>query len=133
MNKQITRNWRLIDMDGKILGREATKIATYLQGKYKSDWKPNLDTGDYVVVVNVENLKVTGKKLDQKFYYKHTGYIGNLKQQSLKQKMEKNPADVLIIAVKGMLPKNKQSEQIIKRLKVYSGKEHPHVNIKFSE
>ena len=118
--------WRVMDAQGQVLGRLARNIAIALQGKDRVSYAPHVLTGDFVVVTNAADLRVTGKKLDQKKYYRHSGYVGNLKTFSLKEMMESRPSRVLELAVKGMLPKNHQGRQMMRRLKVYSGPDHPH-------
>ncbi len=131
--KNNERKWYLVDLDGKIFGRELSNAANLLIGKHKAEYLPNLDQGDYVVMINAAKVKFTGNKLDQKMYYKHTGYIGNLKEISLKESMEKAPVDRIKKSVAGMLPKNKLKDDRLARLKVYVDNEHPHVNVKFEE
>ena len=123
---EINRSWFVIDAEGKTLGRMATEIAHRLRGKHKPEFTPHVDTGDYIVVVNAEKVAVTGNKLNQKIYHKHTGYIGNLKSTPLKDMLAKHPERVIEIAVKGMLPKNSLGRQMYRKLKVYAGSEHPH-------
>jgi len=122
------RHWYLIDAEGKVLGRIATRIATLLMGKGKPEYRPNLDCGDFVVVINAEKVKVTGNKMEDKIYRKHTGYLGGLKEIKLKNLLAKKPERVIEFAVKGMLPKNRLAENIFKKLKVYSGPEHPYAS-----
>ncbi|HCG76594.1 MAG: 50S ribosomal protein L13 [bacterium (Candidatus Ratteibacteria) CG_4_10_14_3_um_filter_41_18] len=123
---KMQRNWFLVDAQDKILGRIATKIATALSGKNKPSYSPWLDGGDFVVVINSEKIKVTGKKIKDKLYYKHSGYPGGLKTITFERLQKKNPETVIRLAVKGMLPKNKTQAKRMKRLKVYSGEKHPH-------
>lgn len=118
--------WWLVDAEGKTLGRMASEIAMVLRGKHKPTFTPNVDTGDFVVVINPEKILVKGRKSEQKIYYRHTGHFGGLKETSFKEMLDKKPEDIIETAVKGMLPKNKLSSQIIKKLKVYRGSEHPH-------
>ena len=125
-NTEVTRNWVVFDASDRVLGRFATKIADKLRGKDKPTFTPHVDGGDFVVVINAEKVKVTGKKSDQKKYYKHSLYPGGLKEKSYKEILESNPERIVENAVKGMLPKNKLGKSIIKKLKVYSGSEHPH-------
>ena len=120
------RDWYLVDAENKTLGALAVKIANLLRGKDKPTFTPNVDAGAFVVVVNAEKVNVTGKKLDQKYYYHHSGYIGNLKSTSLRSMLEKFPERVIRHAVKGMLPKNKLSNRLITKLKVYAGEDYPH-------
>ena len=123
---EVVPRWQLVDATGQVLGRLATRISRTLQGKDKPEYTPHVLTGDYVVVVNAAKLRVTGRKLDQKKYYRHSGYVGNLKTFVLKDLMEKQPERVLEAAVKGMLPRNKLGRDMLKRLKVYRGETHPH-------
>ena len=123
----VEKNWHLVDAEDKVLGRLAVKIATILSGKNKAQYSPNADLGDFVVVVNAEKVKVTGNKFTQKNYYHHTGYPGGLKTKSFEKMQEDSPEKIIEKAVKGMLPKNKLANQIIKKLKVYSGSVHPHI------
>jgi large subunit ribosomal protein L13 len=124
--EEIVRKWHLVDADGQTLGRLASRIATILRGKDKPIYTPHLDCGDYVVVVNAEKIHVTGKKLDEKMYYRHSGYPGGLKAFTLREMLERTPERVLTLAVKRMLPKNKLGRRMLKKLKVYAGPEHPH-------
>jgi len=124
--KDIEKKWYVIDAEGKILGRLASEIAKILRGKHKPIFTPHLDTGDFVVVVNADKIKVTGKKLEQKLYRSHSGYPGGFKEKSLKTMLERKPTEVLRSAVWGMLPKGRLGRKILSNLKVYSGKEHPH-------
>ena len=126
-NVNLEKNWHLVDAEDKVLGRLAVKIASILSGKNKPQYSPNADLGDYVVVVNAEKVKVTGNKFSQKNYYHHTGYPGGLKTKSFEKMQEDSPEKIIEKAVKGMLPKNKLANQIIKKLKVYSGSVHPHI------
>ena len=123
---EITREWYLVDAAGLTLGRLSTTIADTLRGKRKPQYTPHVDTGDFVVVINAEKIAVTGNKLDQKQYYRHSGYPGGLKSRSLRQQLERRPTEVIRIAVKGMLPKNRLARQQITKLKIYAGPEHPH-------
>ena len=124
--KDVNRQWYLFDATDKTLGRFASKIADKLRGKDKPNFTPHVDGGDFVVVINAERVKVTGKKRDQKKYYKHSLYPGGLKTKSFKDVIEENPKRVIESAVKGMLPKNKLRNKIFNKLKVYSGSDHPH-------
>ncbi len=124
--EEVQRNWYLVDATGKTLGRLATEIAKLLMGKHKPTYTPHVDGGDFVVVVNAEKVHVTGKKLDRKIYYKHTLYPGGLKETPLRKMLQEKPEEVIRLAVKGMLPKNKHRDRRMKRLKVYAGPEHPH-------
>jgi large subunit ribosomal protein L13 len=123
---EIERGWYLVDAEGKNLGRLATQIADTLRGKKKPQFTPHVDTGDFVIVVNAEKIAVTGKKLDDKIYYRHSGYPGGLKQRTLREQLERRPTEVIRAAVKGMLPRNKLARQQLTKLKVYAGPEHPH-------
>ncbi|MCI8882657.1 MAG: 50S ribosomal protein L13 [Lachnospiraceae bacterium] len=122
----IERKWFVVDAEGKTLGRLATEITRILRGKHKPIFTPYLDTGDYVIVVNAEKVKVTGKKLDQKIYYHHSGYVGGMKETTLKEMLAKKPERVMEHAVKGMLPKGPLGRQMYKKLFVYVGPEHKH-------
>jgi large subunit ribosomal protein L13 len=122
----IKRAWYLVDAQGKTLGRLASRIATVLKGKHKPIYSPSLDTGDYVIVVNADKVVATGRKLDQKMYYRYTGYPGGLKQTSLRDQLAKHPERVLQAAVRGMLPHNRLGRAMLKKLKVYAGADHPH-------
>jgi large subunit ribosomal protein L13 len=123
---EITREWYLVDAEGKTLGRLATQIADTLRGKRKPQFTPHVDTGDFVIVVNAEKIHVTGNKLDQKRYYRHSGYPGGLRSRTLREQLDRRPTEVLRVAVKGMLPKNRLARQQITKLKIYAGPEHPH-------
>jgi large subunit ribosomal protein L13 len=123
---EVDRRWYLVDAEGKTLGRLATQIADALRGKTKPQYTPHVDTGDFVVVVNAEKIAVTGKKLDEKIYYRHSGYPGGLKARPLRAELQRRPTEVLRRAVKGMLPRNRLARQQITKLKIYSGPEHPH-------
>jgi large subunit ribosomal protein L13 len=131
MQSNIQRDWYLIDAKDKALGRVATEIADLLRGKKKVDFAPNADKGDYVVVINADKFVLTGKKEETKRYYKHTGYLGNLKTTTVAELKEKKPGEVLKKAVTGMLPKNKLQDEFLGRLKVYADETHPHANVKF--
>ena len=125
-NTEVSRDWVLFDASDKVLGRFATKIADKLRGKDKPTFTPHVDGGDFVVVINADKVKVTGNKAEQKKYYKHSLYPGGLKEKSYKEVLESTPERIIENAVKGMLPKDKLGKSIIKKLKVYSGSEHPH-------
>lgn len=120
------RNWVVVDAQGKVLGRLATAIASRLKGKHNPLYTPHTDMGDWVVVINADKIRLTGRKLAQKQYYHHSGYIGGLKSITAEKLMEKKPEDLIRFAVKGMLPKNRLGRQLIKKLKIYAGTEHPH-------
>jgi len=124
--KDIQRKWHLIDASGKILGRLATEISTILMGKKKAQYVPYLDTGDFVVVINAGKVKLTGKKMLQKNYVRHSGYPGGLKVESLEKVLSRRPEFVLEHAISGMLPKNRLGRQMIKKLKVFAGENHPY-------
>jgi large subunit ribosomal protein L13 len=123
---EIEREWYVVDAEGQTLGRLASRIAPILRGKHKPVYTPHLDCGDFVVVVNAEKVRVTGRKLDQKVYYRHSGYPGGLTGIRLRDQLDKHPERVLQAAVRGMLPKNKLGRRMIKKLKVYAGDSHPH-------
>ena len=123
---EVQRNWVLVDADGAVLGRLATQIAMILRGKNKPSFTPHVDCGDYVIVINAEKIKVTGKKLDQKVYYHHSDYVGGMKETTLREMMAKKPEQVIELAVKGMLPKGPLGRTMIKKLHVYAGAEHAH-------
>ena len=122
----VERRWYVVDADGQTLGRLATRIADTLRGKRKPQYTAHVDTGDFVVVVNAEKVAVTGKKLEQKIYYRHSGYPGGLRQRTLAEELERRPTEVLRKAVKGMLPRNRLARKQLTKLKVYAGPEHPH-------
>ena len=122
----IERKWYVVDATDKTLGRLSSQIASVLRGKNKPTYTPSMDTGDYVIVVNADKIKVTGKKMDQKMYYRHSDYVGGMKEATLKEMMAKKPEDVIKLAVKGMLPKGPLGRQMIKKLHVYAGPEHAH-------
>ncbi len=124
---EIKREWHVIDASGKVLGRLATQVASLLMGKHKPMFSPNLDTGDFVVVLNAEKVQVTGNKVKQKVYYRHSGYPGGLKSATLEKMMSTNPTRVIEHAVKGMLPHNRLGAKMFKKLKVYAGDAHPHL------
>ena len=120
----IERKWYVVDATGHTLGRLSSEIASILRGKNKPTFTPHIDTGDYVVVVNADKIKVSGKKLDQKIYYHHSDFVGGMQEQTLREKLDKKPEDVLYLAVKGMLPKGPLGRQMIKKLHVYAGPDH---------
>ena len=122
----IDRKWYVVDAAGMTLGRLASEVAKVLRGKNKPIFTPHMDTGDYVIVINAEKIKVTGKKLDQKVYYHHSDYVGGLKEVTLKEKLAKKPEQVIELAVKGMLPKGPLGRQMYRKLYVYAGSEHKH-------
>lgn len=121
---KIDRKWYVVDAEGQTLGRLASEIAKVLRGKNKPEFTPHIDTGDYVIVVNAKDIKVTGKKMDQKIYYRHSEYVGGMKETTLAEMMEKKPEKVVELAVKGMLPKGPLGRAMIKKLRVYAGPEH---------
>ena len=123
---EVRRDWFVVDADGKTLGRMATEIARRLRGKHKTIYTPHVDTGDYIVVINADKIRVTGNKLKGKVYYHHTGYIGGIKSITLEKQLDKAPERVIQSAVKGMLPKNPLGRSMFGKLKVYAGTEHPH-------
>jgi len=123
---EIDREWFVVDAEGKTLGRLATKIATVLRGKHKAIYTPSMDAGDFVIVVNADKIAVTGKKLQNKKYYRYSGYPGGLRETTLQRMLERHPERVIEHAVRGMLPKTKLGRKMIKKLKVYAGATHPH-------
>src|SRR3954449_6382784 len=123
---EIVRDWYVVDAEGQTLGRLATQIADVLRGKGKPAYTPHIDTGDFVIVVNAEKVHVTGQKLDQKIYYRHSGYPGGLRERTLREQLERRPEEVLRKAVKGMLPRNRLGRQQLTKLKIYAGPDHPH-------
>ncbi len=123
---KIERKWYVVDAEGQTLGRLAAEVAKVLRGKNKPEFTPHIDTGDNVIVINAEKIKVTGKKLDQKVYYHHSDYVGGLKETTLREMMAKKPEQVIELAVKGMLPKGPLGRTMIKKLHVYAGAEHAH-------
>jgi len=124
--EEVIRDWYLVDAKNKTLGRLSTEIATRLRGKHKPIYTPHVDTGDFIVVINASKITVTGNKMQDKMYYKHTGYIGNLKSANLATMMKKSPETVLMKSVRGMLPKTKLGNAMIKKLRIFSGPEHTH-------
>lgn len=125
--KEIERKWYLVDASGCVLGRLASFVATRLRGKHKPLYTPHVDTGDHIIVINADRIALTGKKWDEKLYYRHSGYIGGLKSITAKELLKKRPEDLVMHAVRGMLPKNRLGRKMLKKLKVYAGSEHPHV------
>ena len=123
---EIRHDWYVVDASGQILGRLAVKVATLLMGKHKPAYTPGVDMGDFVVVVNASRIRVTGRKLDDKKYYRHSGYPGGIHETSLKEMLRNHPERAIELAVKGMLPKNRLGRKLLKRLKVYAGPQHPH-------
>ena len=124
--KEIERKWFVVDAEDKVLGRLASEIAMRLRGKHKPNFSPHMDVGDFIIVVNAEKVKLTGNKLDDKIYYRHSGYMGGLKERTAKEMLEKKPTELLKSAVKGMLTKNSLGRRQLKKLKIYTGNEHPH-------
>ena len=124
--KEVERKWYVIDAEGQTLGKLAVEAAMILRGKKKPIYTPHVDTGDYVIVVNADKVKVSGKKLDQKKYYHHSGFVGGLKETSLREKLATKPEEVVEMAVKGMLPKGPLGREMYKKLFVYAGEQHPH-------
>jgi large subunit ribosomal protein L13 len=124
--EDVERRWYVVDAEGQTLGRLATRIADTLRGKGKPTYTPHVDSGDFVVVVNAEKITVTGKKMDEKLYRRHSGYPGGLKTRTLREQLERRPTEVIRTAVKGMLPRNRLARRQITKLKVYAGPEHPH-------
>ncbi|NNF34018.1 MAG: 50S ribosomal protein L13 [Saprospiraceae bacterium] len=123
---EVTRTWYVVDADGEVVGRIASKIASVLRGKHKPSYTPHADTGDFIIVVNAEKIKFTGSKMDQKEYLRYSGYPGGLKRRTAGEMLEKKPIAIIEKAVKGMLPKNKLGRAMFKKLFVYEGGEHPH-------
>ncbi|MCD6267277.1 MAG: 50S ribosomal protein L13 [Thermotogaceae bacterium] len=124
--EEIAKKWYVVDANGKTLGRLASRIAIILMGKHKPEYTPHVDTGDYVIVVNADKVVLTGKKLDRKFYYRHSGYPGGLKMISARQMLQKHPERLIYLAVKRMLPKTALGRRMLKKLKVYASPDHPH-------
>ena len=122
----IQREWRVVDADGATLGRLATQVATLLRGKHRATFTPSLDTGDPVIIVNAAKIKVTGKKLQDKMYVRHSGYPGGFRSENLERLLERRPEEVIRRAVRGMLPQNRLGDQMLRKLHVYAGSEHPH-------
>ena len=120
------QKWYVVDANGAILGRLASQVAQRLRGKHRPNFTPHADTGDWVIVINADKIALTGRKMDQKIYYRHSGYIGGLKEITAKELLAKKPEEMVRLAVKGMLPKNKLGRRLFKKLKVYSGNTHPH-------
>ncbi len=123
---EVERNWVLVDAKDKVLGRLAADVASILRGKTKPTYTPHIDVGDFVVIINADKVRLTGRKLEQKKYYNHSGYMGGLRERTARQLMEKRPEEVIKHAVKGMLPKNSLGRSMFKKLKVYTGENHPH-------
>lgn len=125
--EEVKRNWYVVDAKDQILGRLASKLAYLLQGKHRPDYTPHVDQADFIVVINADKIKLTGKKLDQKVYWRHSGYMGGLKLETARQVLQKDPRRLIYLAVKRMLPKNRLRNKLLKKLKVYPGENHPHV------
>lgn len=125
-DKSIKREWIVLDAKDEVFGRLITKAATYLRGKHKPSWTPNVDCGDFVIIINAKHVKFSGLKLENKEYFTHSGYFGSTKSKTLAEMLEKHPEKLFRLAVRGMLPKTKLGKAMIKKLKVYSGAEHPH-------
>ncbi len=123
---EIEKKWFVVDAEDKILGRLATEIASRLRGKHKAIFTPHADTGDFVVVINAEKIRMTGRKVDQKMYYRYSGFIGGMKEKTAKKQLAHKPEELILTAVRGMLPKNSLGRRMFKKLKVYAGSEHPH-------
>ena len=123
---EVERNWVLVDAKDKVLGRLAADVASILRGKTKPTYTPHIDVGDFVVIINADKVRLTGRKLEQKKYYSHSGYTGGLRERTARQLMEKRPEEIIKHAVKGMLPKNSLGRSMFKKLKVYTGENHPH-------
>jgi large subunit ribosomal protein L13 len=124
--KDIDKSWQVIDARGQVLGRLSAEVARLLMGKHKPAYSPHLDMGDFVVIVNADKIRVTGNKLNDKIYYRHTGYMGGLKETVLSDMLEKNPRRVIELSVRGMLPRNRLARHLLRHLKVYAGPDHPH-------
>ena len=123
---EVDRQWFVVDAEGQTLGRFASKVATVLRGKHKPTYSPSVDCGDYVIILNAEKIHVTGQRMDQKRYYRHSGYPGGIRSLTLREQLEKHPTRAVELAVKGMLPKNALGRKMFKKLKVYAGTDHPH-------
>ena len=123
---EVTRRWYVVDADGLVLGRLASRIAGVLRGKHKAVYTPHVDTGDFVIVVNAQKVKLTGNKLSQKRYYRHSGYLGGMKSRTAGEMLARQPEEVIRHAVRGMLPKNRLNRRILTKLKIYAGPDHPH-------
>lgn len=124
--EDVKRSWYVVDATDKVLGRLASEVALRLRGKHKPEYTPHVDTGDYIVIVNAAKVRATGKKMSDKMYYKHSGYIGNMKSITLEKQLQKSPEQVIELAVKGMLPKNRLGRAMFQKLKVFAGPEHVH-------
>ncbi len=124
--EEVKRNWYVVDAKGKVLGRLASQIAHRLRGKHRPDFTPNVDAGDFIVVINADKIRLTGRKWDKKLYWRHSGYMGGLKLTPAKKMLEKKPEELIRLAVKRMLPKNRLGRKMLKKLKIYAGENHPH-------
>lgn len=125
--EKVKREWFIVDAKDKILGRLASKLAYILQGKHRSDYTPHVDQADFIIIVNAEKIRLTGKKLDQKLYWRHSGYMGGLKLETARKLLEKKPEQLIYLAVKRMLPRNRMRKKLLKKLKIYAGPNHPHI------
>lgn len=125
--EEVKREWYIVDAKDKVLGRLASKLAYILQGKHLPNYTPHVDQADFIVVINAEKVKLTGKKLEQKVYWRHSGYMGGLKLETAYKLLEKKPEQLIYLAVKGMLPKNRMRKKLLKKLKIYRGENHPHL------
>ena len=123
---EVKRDWYVVDASDKVLGRLASQVALRLRGKHKAEYTPHVDTGDYIIVTNADKIKVTGQKRTQKLYYRHSEYPGGIKSESFEKLLARNPARIIELAIKGMLPKNPLGRDMFRKLKVYAGNEHPH-------
>ncbi len=123
---EVKRDWFVVDASDKVLGRLAARVALRLRGKHKAEYTPHVDTGDYIIVTNADKIKVTGNKVKQKLYYRHSEYPGGIKSESFEKLLVRNPARIIELAIKGMLPKNPLGREMFRKLKVYAGNEHPH-------
>ena len=123
---EVKRDWFVVDASDKVLGRLASRVALRLRGKHKAEYTPHVDTGDYIIVTNAEKIKVTGNKVKQKLYYRHSEYPGGIKSESFEKLLARNPARIIELAIKGMLPKNPLGREMFRKLKVYVGNDHPH-------
>jgi len=124
--EEVKREWYIVDAKDKVLGRLASKLAYILQGKHRPDYTPHVDQADFIVVINAEKIKLTGKKLDQKVYWRHSGYMGGLKLETARKLLERKPEQLIYLAVKRMLPRNRMRKKLLKKLKIYAGESHPH-------
>ncbi len=124
--EEVKRNWYVVDAKGKVLGRLASRLAHRLRGKHRPDFTPHVDAGDFIVVINADKIRLTGRKLDKKLYWRHSGYMGGLKLTPARKMLETKPEELLRLAVKRMLPKNRLGRKMLKKLKIYAGETHPH-------